>query len=94
MAKTTTKIATEITKTLIIIKYTDNYILTVNLRDITISIKRRIAIYKDIQRRNIIRLKRSIKAALVIKLKDGLVTTLKNTFSSILLTIKEIIVRT
>ena len=39
-------------------------------------------------------LKRSIKAALVIKLKDGLITALKNTLSSILLTIKETIVRT
>ena len=35
-------------------------------------LKKRIAVYKDIQRRNIIRLKRSIKAALVIKLKEVL----------------------
>ena len=39
---------TEITKTLTIIKYTDNLIAIVNLRDIAISTKKRIAIYKDI----------------------------------------------
>ena len=37
--------------------------------------------------------KRSRKAALVIKLKSGLITALKNTLSRILLTAKEIIVR-
>ena len=58
------------------------------------STKKRIAVYKDIQRRNIIRLKRSIKAALIIKLKDGLITALRNALSSILLTTKEKIVRT
>ena len=56
--------------------------------------KKRIVIYRDIQKRNIIRIKRNIKAALVIKLKDSLITTLRNTLSSILLTVKEIIVRT
>ena len=58
------------------------------------SVKKRITIYRDIQRRNIIRLKRNIKAVLVIKLKDGLITALKNTLSSILLTVKETIVKT
>ena len=58
------------------------------------SAKKKIIVYRDIQRRNIIRLKRSIKAALVIKLKDGLIITLKNALSSILLTTKEMIVRT
>ena len=58
------------------------------------SAKKRIVVYGDIQRRNIIRLKRSIKAASVIKLKDGLITASKNTSSSILLTVKETIVRT
>ena len=58
------------------------------------SAKKRIAVYKDIQRRNVIRLKRSIKAALVIKLRDGLIAASRNTLSSILLTIKETIVRT
>ena len=58
------------------------------------STKKRIVVYRDIQRRNIIRLKRSIKAALVIKLKDGLITALKNALSSILSTTKETIVRT
>jgi len=43
---------------------------------------------------NVIRLRRSIKAALVIKLKDGLITVLRNVLSSILLTVKETIVRT
>ena len=57
-------------------------------------LKKRIVVYRDIQRRNIIRLKRSIKAALVIKLKDSLITALRNALSSILLTVKEIIVRT
>ena len=57
-------------------------------------IKKRIVVYRDMQRRNIIRLKRNIKAALVIKLKDGLITALKNTLNSILLTTKETIVRT
>ena len=41
-----------------------------------------------------IRLKRSIKAALVIKLKDSLITALRNVLSSILLTIKGIITKT
>ena len=40
------------------------------------------------------RLKRSIKAASVIKLKDGLITALKNALNSILLTVKETMVRT
>ena len=43
---------------------------------------------------NIIRLKGSIKAALIIKLKDNLITALRNALSSILLTTKEAIVRT
>ena len=89
-AETTTKI----TKTLAAIKYTDNQILTTNLRDITISTKKRTAVYKDIQRRNAIRLKRSIKAISVIKLKNSLITALKNTSNSILLTAKETIVKT
>ena len=58
------------------------------------SAKKRIIIYRDIQKRNIIRLKRSIKDALVIKLKDGLIAALNNTLSSILLTAKETIVKT
>ena len=68
--------------------------LTADLRDVAMSARKRIVVYEDIQRRNAIRLKRSIKAALVIKLKDGLITALRNTLSSILLTIKETIVRT
>ena len=71
----------------------DNQILTADLRDVAISAKKRIIVYKNIQRRNIIRLKRSIKATSVIKLKDGLITALKNTLSSILLTIKKTIVK-
>ena len=93
-AETTTKIITKTTLTLTVIEYTDNQILTVDLRDIAISTKKRIVVYRDIQKRNIIRLKKSIKAALVIKLKDGLITVLKNILSSILLTIKKIIVKT
>ena len=58
------------------------------------SAKKRIVIYKDIQKRNAIRLKRSIKTSLVIKLKDSLITALRNALSSILLTTKEAIVRT
>ena len=58
------------------------------------SIRKRTVIYKDIQGRNAIRLKRSIKAALVIKLKNSLITALRNTLSSILSTIKEMIVIT
>ena len=68
--------------------------LTADLKDVAMFAKKRIAVYRDIQRRNKIKLKRSIKAALVIKLKDGLITALKNALSSILLTIKEIIVIT
>ena len=93
-AKTTTEIETKITETLAIIKYIDNQILTADLRDVAMSAKKRIVVHRDIQRRNIIRLKRSIKAALVIKLKDGLITTSRNALSSILLTTKETIVRT
>ena len=40
------------------------------------------------------RLRRTIKAALVIKPKDSLITALRNALSSILLTVKEIIVIT
>ena len=36
------------TETLAVIKYIDNQILTADLRDITISAKKRIVIYKDI----------------------------------------------
>ena len=46
--ETITKIATEITETLAIIKYIDNLILMVDLRDITTSAKKRIIIYRDI----------------------------------------------
>ena len=49
------------TKTLTIIKYMDNLIITADLRNITMSTKKRIIIYKNIQRRNIIKLKRSVK---------------------------------
>ena len=58
------------------------------------SAKKRIVVYRDIQRRNIIKLKKSIKATLVIEPKDGLTAALRNTLSSILLTVKETIVRT
>ena len=58
------------------------------------STKKRIIIYRDIQRRNIIRLRRSIKAALVIEPKNSLITALRNALSSILSTRKETIVRT
>ena len=91
---TTTKIATKTTKISAVTKYIDNYILTVDLRDIAISTKKRIIIYRDIQRRNIIRQKKKYKAALIIKLKDGLITALKNSLNSILLTIKETIIIT
>ena len=89
-----TKIITKITETLAVIKHINNQILTANLRDVAIFTKKRIIVYKDIQRRNIIRLKKSIKAALIIKLKDSLITALKNTLSSILLTVKETIIKT
>ena len=39
---------TKITKTLAVIKHTDNLILIADLRDITISAKKRFTIYKDI----------------------------------------------
>jgi len=39
---------TEITKTLAAIKYTDTLIATADLRDVTISIRKRIAAYRDI----------------------------------------------
>ena len=58
------------------------------------SARKRIVVHRDIQRRNVIRLRRSIKAALIIKLKDGLITALRNALNSILLTVKETIVRT
>ena len=93
-AKTITEIATEITETLAVIEYIDNQILTADLRDIATSVRRRIVIYRDIQRRNVMRLRRSIKAALVIKLKDSLITALRNALSNILLTTKKTIVRT
>ena len=38
--------------------------------------------------------KKEYKAALIIKLKDSLITVLRNTLSSILLTVKETIVKT
>ncbi len=44
----TTEIATEMTKTLAIIEYTDTLIVTANPKDITISVRKRIAIYRDI----------------------------------------------
>ena len=50
-AETTTKlteIATEITKTLAVIKYTNNLIVIVDLKDIATSIKKSIAVYGDI----------------------------------------------
>ena len=90
----TTKIATEITKTLAAIGHIDNLILTADPRDIAMSTKKKIAVHGDIQRRNTTRLKKSIKAASVTEPKDDLTTALKNTLSSILLTIKEMTVMT
>ena len=55
--------------------------------------RKRIAVHRDIQRRNVIRLRRTIKAISVIELKNGLITALRNISSSILLTIKEKIIR-
>ena len=43
-----TKIATEMTETLAIIKYIDNLIVIVDLKDVAMSIKKRIVIYRDI----------------------------------------------
>ena len=40
-AKTTTEIVTEITKTLAVIKYIDNQILTADLRDVATSTKKK-----------------------------------------------------
>ena len=72
----------------------DNQILTTDPKDIAISVRKRIARHRDIQKRNIIRLKRSIKAVSVIELEDGLIAALKNISSSIPLTAKEMTVRT
>ena len=47
-AETITEIITKITETLAIIKYIDNQIPIANLRDIAISAKKRIIIYRDI----------------------------------------------
>jgi hypothetical protein len=43
-----TEIVTKIIKTLAVIKYMDNLIVTVDLRDVAISTKKRITIYKNI----------------------------------------------
>ena len=50
-AKTITKrakIVTKITKTLAVIKYIDNLIVTVDLKDVAMSTRKRITIYRDI----------------------------------------------
>ena len=52
------------------------------------STKKRIVVYRDIQRRNIIRLKKNIKATLVIKPKDGLITALKKRFKQYIINYK------
>jgi hypothetical protein len=44
----TTKIVTKTTETLAVIKYIDNLIVIADLKDVTISTKKRIAIYRDI----------------------------------------------
>ena len=85
---------TKTTKTSAIIKHINNQILTADLKDTAMSARKRIAIYRDIQKRNVTRLKRSTKAALVIKLKDSLIAALKNASSSISSTAKETTVRT
>ena len=82
------------TETLAIIRHTDNLILTADPKDIATSAKKRIAVHGDIQRRNAIRLRRSIKIVLATEPKDDLTTVLKNTSSSILLTAKETTVMT
>ena len=43
-----TKIVTKITEILAVIKYTDNPIAIADLKDITISTKKRITVYRDI----------------------------------------------
>ena len=43
-----TEIATKVTKTLAVIKYTDTLIVIADLRDVAISIRKRIAAYRDI----------------------------------------------
>ena len=47
-AETTTEIITKTTETLAVIEYTGNKILTADLRDVTISTKKRIIGYRDI----------------------------------------------
>ena len=47
-AETTTEIITETTETLAVIKYIDNQILIVDLRDVIIFAKKRIVVYGDI----------------------------------------------
>ena len=44
----TTEIATEMTETLAIIEYIDTPIVTADLKDIAISVRKRIAVYRDI----------------------------------------------
>ena len=43
-----TEIATKTTETLAVIEHIDNLIVTADLRDVTISIRKRIATYRDI----------------------------------------------
>ena len=47
-AETTTEIITEMTETLAVIKHINNQILTVDLRDVVMSAKKRIVVYGDI----------------------------------------------
>ena len=44
----TTEIATETTETLAVIKYIDNLIVTTNLKDVAMSARKRITVYRDI----------------------------------------------
>jgi hypothetical protein len=74
MIKTTTKIATK---------------TTIDLGDVAMSARKRIANYRNIQRWNAIKLRTSTKATLVIELEDSLTTTLRNALNSISLTTKE-----
>jgi hypothetical protein len=74
MTKTTTKIATK---------------TTVDLGDVAMSARKRIANHRGIQRWNAIKLRMSTKAALAIELEDSSTTALRNASNSISLTTKE-----
>ena len=67
--------------------------IVIDSKDIVIFARRKTTVYRNTLTRNTVRQGKSTETILIVKLKDTIVTILRNTLNSILLTIKGIIIK-